>query len=492
MREGDWMSLGELQREQMTDEDKEIALWVSDKMPQLVKDLTRICRIPSVAVVPEDKKPPYGPECVRVLDEMLQIGKEYGLDTKNFDSCVGRIRYGDGEKSIGIWSHLDVVPVGGYWEHDPFEPVVEQGYMIARGCQDNKSSAVMALYVLLYMKEHKIKLPYSLDAYMGTSEEVGMFDIDHFVAHYPCPELSLVPDSGFPVCCGERGSFNGELTANDSVSERLISLSCDCGLYSVPNIAEAVVRDAPRIKELISSRKSSVTVEQMQTENGKCAWKLTACGITAHGASPKSGSNALTILCEAICRYELASENDCKVLSWIISINKDCHGTQLGAFFEDEISGPTILTVTQGWIRDGHLVFGFLSKYPAGCKEDLAVIAEKKANENGFSLSVTRNTKPTLFDPKHPAVTIMTDTYNRLTKNHEKPFVMSGGTYARKLPRAFACGTGMPLPPAPEGLFQKGHGDYHQPDEAISLKRVEMALVIYIKGILEICRKVKL
>lgn len=37
--------------------------------------------------------------------------------------------------------------------------------MIARGCQDNKSSAVMALYVLLYMKEHKIKLPYSLDAY---------------------------------------------------------------------------------------------------------------------------------------------------------------------------------------------------------------------------------------------------------------------------------------------------------------------------------------
>ena len=50
MREGDWMSLGELQREQMTDEDKEIALWVSDKMPQLVKDLTRICRRQKAAI----------------------------------------------------------------------------------------------------------------------------------------------------------------------------------------------------------------------------------------------------------------------------------------------------------------------------------------------------------------------------------------------------------------------------------------------------------
>ena len=46
----------------------------------------------------------------------------------------------------------------------------------------------------------------------------------------------------------------------------------------------------------------------------------------------------------------------------LLRLIKDGNGTQLGAFFEDEISGPTILTVTQGWIRDGHLVFGFLSK----------------------------------------------------------------------------------------------------------------------------------
>lgn len=304
------MSLGELNTQKMDAEEKEIAFWVEKKMPSLVQDLIRICKIPSVAVVPEDKQPPYGDACVQVLDEMLKIGSEYGFETQNFDSCVGKIRYGNQEKSIGIWSHLDVVPVGEGWEHDPFDPVVENGYMIARGCQDNKSSAAVALYVLLYMKEHNITLPYNLDAYMGTSEEVGMFDIDYFTAHYLCPELSLVPDSGFPACYGEK----------------------------------------------------------------------------------------------------------------------------------------------------------------------------KKADHK----------EVILFDPKHPAVTIMTDTYNRLTDREDKPFIMGGGTYARKLPRAFACGTGMPMPPAPEGMFAAGHGDYHQPDEAIPLKRIENALVIYIKGILEICRTVEL
>lgn len=44
----------------------------------------------------------------------------------------------------------------------------------------------------------------------------------------------------------------------------------------------------------------------------------------------------------------------------------------------------------------------------------------------------------------------------------------------------------MKLPPAPEGLFAPGHGDYHQPDESIALARIQKALEIYICGILRI------
>ena len=100
--------------------------------------------------------------------------------------------------------------------------------------------------------------------------------------------------------------------------------------------------DAPRIKELISSRKSSVTVEQMQTENGKCAWKLNSLRHNSSRCIAKIRKQCIDdSLLKAICRYELASENDCKVLSWITSINKDGNGTQLGAFlrmkFQDRL-----------------------------------------------------------------------------------------------------------------------------------------------------------
>ena len=81
---------------------------------------------------------------------------------------------------------------------------------------------------------------------------------------------------------------------------------------------------------------------------------------------------------------------------------------------------------------------------------------------------------------------MLTACSNQVLGRQDVPFVMSGGTYARKLPRAFAFGTGMPLPKPPAGLFRPGHGDYHQPDESIALERIRMALEIYIQGMLEI------
>ena len=51
----------------------EIKEWVAGKMPDVVEDLKRICRVKSVAEVKETACPPYGQGCMDVLKEMLLL-----------------------------------------------------------------------------------------------------------------------------------------------------------------------------------------------------------------------------------------------------------------------------------------------------------------------------------------------------------------------------------------------------------------------------------
>ena len=245
-------------------ETTEIRKWIQDKMPDLVEDLKRICRIPSVAQVKDAEVPPYGQACKEVLEEMLLLGRENGFQTYNYDDYVGRITYaGKSEKNIGIWSHLDVVEEGSDWDYSAFDPIVKDGYFIARGCQDNKSSAIIALYALKYMKEHNILPQHTMEVYLGTCEEQGMYDIDYFLEHYQAPALSLVPDSGFPVCLGERGSFNGELTCNQPCSMEEWEIDYECDVYTVPGKVTLCV---PFTEELWE--KCNFGKKDFDTENG--------------------------------------------------------------------------------------------------------------------------------------------------------------------------------------------------------------------------------
>ncbi len=470
-------------------DEKEIKKWVDRKMPELTEDLKTICRIRSVAETKAPSCSPYGEGCRKVLQDMLEIGRKAGFETENFEDYVGRISLpGKQKENIAIWAHLDVVDEGDGWDYSPYDPVIKDDYFIARGCQDNKSSAIMGLYVLKYMKEHEIPLNHTLDLYLGTCEEQGMYDLDYFTEHYECPSFSLVPDSGFPVCCGERGSFNGQLAGNQAVSGELIQISCDCGQYTVPDKASVLLRyTEERWKQCICS--PSENVEASHDEDGI---RISARGISTQAANPDKGDSALSRLAEFICERQLLPENDQSVFALARDINRNHNGDALDVYCEDSLSGPMVMTATQLSLEkddDGKRVpvLGFISKYPVTQNHiPYEERAAQAAKMRGFGLKVTRLAKANCFDPERPAVKRLTECSNAVLGRQDTPFVMSGGTYARKLPNAIAFGTGMPLPKRPAELFRPGHGDYHQPDESISLERIRKALEIYIRGILQI------
>lgn len=478
------MNDGNRKRKLAIAERKEIRTWVQEKMPDVIKDLKRICRIRSVAETKNPQRLPYGQGCVDVLEEMLLIGKENGFATHNYDDYVGRITWPtqtDMKNGIGIWAHLDVVDEGDGWQQNPYSPTVKNGYMIARGCQDNKSSAIIGLYVLKYMKEHRIIPLHPLGLYVGTCEEQGMHDIDYYLKHYSPPTLSLVPDSGFPVCCGERGSFNGELWAT-RLCEDVLDIICDCGQYTVPDKAIVILHDT---KERWQACENLGEYFSVTRQDGRIS--ITASGISTQASNPEKGSSALTRLADQMVQKGLAGEPDLEAFRLVCNINGDHHGTALNICQTDTLSGSTICVATQMRMEKGRPVIGFISKYPFTCNDfPYEQNASAEAEKRGFLLKTTRLSRSTYFNPDRKTVKILTEISNELLGRQDKPFVMSGGTYARKLPNALAFGTGMSLPPPPEGMFAPGHGDYHQPDESISLERIRKSLEIYICALLEL------
>ncbi len=141
---------------------------------------------------------------------MYDLAGRYGWTHEDFSGTVGRIGFSDvpGVPSAGIWCHLDVVPVPdpADWVYPPFQGTeVEGRCLIGRGIQDNKMPAIGVFHVMNCLRDLGFRPRRSWSLYLGTSEENGMDDVRWYAARHPCPDLNLVPDTGFPVCTAQRG-----------------------------------------------------------------------------------------------------------------------------------------------------------------------------------------------------------------------------------------------------------------------------------------------
>ena len=165
--------------------------WIEANQNDFVRDLAKLVAIPSISV--ENDGPwPFGEECKNVLDKAAEIAGEYGFTVVNHEyHCGSCVVPGTGEhpKRIGMFAHLDVVPLGDGWQYPPLGCTLKDGFLIGRGVGDNKGPAICALYALRFLKEHKIELKNDVMIYFGLSEETGMKDIEYFCKTQQIPDL---------------------------------------------------------------------------------------------------------------------------------------------------------------------------------------------------------------------------------------------------------------------------------------------------------------
>lgn len=468
--------------------EQRIDAWLQEHKDALIADISRLVKIRSVSDAQHGTpEAPFGPGCRAALDEMLKIGQEHGFRVKNYDNMVGSLCLTEGkwEDTIGFWGHLDVVPEGSDWDYEPYSPLYKDGYLIGRGSGDNKGPTVAVMYVIECLSQLGIQLRHPLKLFVGCDEEKGMSDLEYYTAHYPCPGMSMIADCGFPVCYGEKGIIEANLLSGRTVSSAIRSFSGGVASNMVPDTAVAVLNashaDADKLMKIGELDGFSAVKDGENIT-------ITAKGVSKHTAFPTGGVNAIRQLCVALCESGALPAGDVELLEFMNQVNQDFAGTGVNIVYSDEVSGALTCVGSMASLRDGHLVQHLNIRYSITAdSQQLIQNISESCEAAGWTLDSYVDNKPNYFPKEHPAVELLTKIFNDATGLQKPAYVMGGGTYARKLPHAFAYGMGsVPGNPAPEGLFRPGHGGAHGPDEGLDINRLLTAMKIYCTALIEL------
>jgi succinyl-diaminopimelate desuccinylase len=129
-------------------------------------------------------------------------------------------KFGEGTH-LCFAGHVDVVPAGEGWEHNPFVPSIENGIIYARGTQDMKSGVAAFVQAckeaeafdgtlsLLLTSDEEGEATYGTVIMLEYLKEQGMLPEYCVVAEPTCEKVF-----GDALKIGRRGSINGYLTIN--------------------------------------------------------------------------------------------------------------------------------------------------------------------------------------------------------------------------------------------------------------------------------------
>lgn len=461
--------------------------WIAEHREELIREIQGAVRIPSVSR-PDLAAPgaPFGPECRRVLDHMLARGKAWGFRTRDLDGRAGAISMGDEEQAIGIVAHLDVVPVGEGWVYPPFEGtwLPEQQALIGRGADDNKGPGVACLFVMRMIRELGIPMRSGIRLYCGLSEENGMADMRYIRENGErFPGVSLVPDAGFPVNYGQKGSLKGYIRAR--AEGNLLSFRAGSALNIIPDLAECEAA-VPLAEALEAEGRLGEDLRKaLETEETPAGVRIRAHGVSGHAAAPENSVNAIHLLCAALTEMGILTGSGRDAVSALAELTADGWCESEGAAFGDEISGKTTLVYSTAELADGLLTVGADCRY--SITYDSAALREKLNQawaQRGFAEAGISVTQPFHIPKEDARVTALQEVYRELTGREDPPYTMGGGTYSREVPDAISFGFGMPGMKHDLSFLPAGHGGAHGRDEVLWMDKIENGMKLYLGALL--------
>ena len=125
---------------------KEVTAYIQNNKEKFIDELKDFLKIQSISTLPEHK------EAINTAAEFVARKlKAAGISRVNIFKTEGHpIVYGEwlgapGKPTVLIYGHYDVQPVDPIelWDHPPFDPIVKNGKIFARGATDDKGQLYM-------------------------------------------------------------------------------------------------------------------------------------------------------------------------------------------------------------------------------------------------------------------------------------------------------------------------------------------------------------
>lgn len=468
--------------------DEKIENWIQLHKEELIKDISTLISYPSISEDSTDF-PPFGKSCQNVLKTYLEMAQGYGFSVQNHENYCGSVYLGQGEKTVGLWGHLDVVAAGQNWQYSPFECTEHNGFLIGRGTQDNKGPSMACLYAMRCIKECAFPISVKIQQILGCSEERGMQDVEYFVKNYSVPDFSMVADAAFPVCYGEKGICEIEIECTASFP-RIISLQAGSASNIIPAFAEIALKIEE--KDYLDKLEKISFPEGVTWEKSDGILCFSSKSSGGHVAFPENSVNAIFTLSEALLLSGILKKEEKELFLFFQCICKDGYGTGFSIDIDDTFSGRLTCSCSLLYKKNNKINIGINIRYPVTCQQkDFIPQIKNYIQKKPLFIRQIKDNPSYIFDGDDSFIKILTNAYNEITKCIKEPYVMGGGTYARKIPNAVAFGPGMFVDYSSIGLLD-GHGACHSSDEAQSIDNLLQAIKIYTISLLRLSKQMNL
>lgn len=417
---------------------KMIEAYIKEHESAILSDLKKLI---SFRTVSEEKV-----ETEKSLDWFLQRGSDMGFRIfKTSTNDVGIVEVGQGEETLGILVHLDVVDIGDpdKWRYPPFEATISDGFIWGRGTMDDKGAAVVCLYGMKALVDMGVTFHKKIRLIVGTGEEGDWTDMANYKREFPCPDYGFSPDGDFPIYNIENGYADVVLEFDESETVSR------CGGFAV------------------ISGKSANTIpsKAVMTVNGR---QHAFEGVSAHSSAPELGVNAI----ESLCASDICDFNFSRFINEILAC--DIYGGELN-FKEEEkcwegqpLGRTTVApTVLKGSGEKVALTVN-IRQNASLTRKDIEKAFDEYREKYHYEYKITTYLDALKVNRRLRPFEIMAGTYEDW--GYVNSFIAAGGTsYAKAMKNIVTWG-----PCFPEDLSCA-----HQENERIGLQSLFRAMGIY-------------